>query len=406
MNLAMIFRVAFRALARNKLRSALTMLGIIIGVGAVITMVGVGQGASRQVQSQIATLGSNVLFVSAGSGGMGHFHGGLGSIRTLVYEDMQAILRECAGVKAASPGVGGNVQVIYGNQNWQTRLSGVDVIYFSIKDWPMALGNAFTAEDVALNNNVVVIGTEVKNNLFPPGENPIGKTIRIKNLPFRVVGVATEKGQSGMGFSQDDQVFMPYTTAMKKVLGITWLQYIIVQARSREATGLAQKQIEDLLRERHRIRLDQTDDFMVRNLADVAQLAEQSSQVMTLLLGAIASVSLLVGGIGIMNIMLVSVTERTREIGVRMAIGATERDVQAQFLTEAMVLSVFGGVMGILFGLAASRVVAAVLEWPSAISPFSIIVAVLFSAAMGMGFGLYPARKASRLDPIEALRYE
>ncbi|HYM12969.1 MAG TPA: ABC transporter permease [Bryobacterales bacterium] len=406
MNLGMVFRIALRALARHKLRSALTMLGIIIGVGAVITMVGVGQGANKQVQSQIATLGSNTLFVSAGSGRSGHFHGGLGSIRTLVYDDMLAILHECSAVKRASPGVGGGVQVIYGNQNWQTRLSGVGVNYFSIKDWDMAQGTTFTAEDVDLNNNVVVLGNEVKKQLFS-GENPIGKTVRIKNLPFRVVGIATEKGQSGMGFSQDDQIFTPYTTAQKKVLGTTWLNYIIVQAVSREATGLAQKQMEDLLRERHRIRPpDQEDDFAVRNLADVAQLADQASQVMTLLLGAVASVSLLVGGIGIMNIMLVSVTERTREIGVRMAIGATEADVQAQFLTEAMVLSVMGGVMGIIFGLVASRIVSTVLEWPSAISPLAIIVAVLFSAAMGMFFGLYPARKASRLDPIEALRYE
>ncbi len=405
MNLLVIVKIAWRALARHKLRSALTMLGIIIGVGSVITMVGVGQGANKQMQSQIASLGSNALSVFAGSGRSGHMHGGWGSTRTLVVEDMQAIVRECSAVKAAAPGVSGGAQVIYGNQNWQTRINGTEPVYFLVKDWPMTLGTAFTNEDLELTNNVVVLGAEVRKNLFGE-ESPIGKTVRIKNLPFRVVGVAGEKGQSGMGFSQDDQVFMPYTTAQKKVLGTNWLNSIYVQAVSKEATGLAQKQIEDLLRERHRIREEQEDDFGVRNMADAAQLADQAGQVMTLLLGAVASVSLLVGGIGIMNIMLVSVTERTREIGVRMAIGATERDVEAQFLTEAMVLSLFGGLFGVVFGLAASRVLSNVMEWPSTISFLSIGIAVLFSAAMGIFFGLYPARKAARLDPIEALRYE
>ena len=405
MNFGMILRIAFRALTRHKMRAALTMLGIIIGVGAVITMVGVGQGASRQVQSQIASLGSNVVFVMAGAGRMGHMHGGWGSTRTLVYDDLAAIMRECTAVKKASPGVFSGVQVVYGNQNWQTRVSGVEPSYFDMKDWPMSRGVPFTSEDVEMTNNVVVLGEDVKQNLFGE-EDPIGKTVRIKNLPFRVAGVASVKGQSGMGDSQDDRVFMPYTTAQKKVTGTTWLNFIIAQASSKESTALAQKQIEELLHERHRIRPDQEDDFAVRNLADIAQLADQSSQVMTMLLGAVASVSLLVGGIGIMNIMLVSVTERTREIGVRMAIGATERDVEAQFLAEAVVLSAFGGLLGIFFGLAASRLLANLLEWPSIISPLSIGVAVIFSAAMGIFFGLYPARKAARLDPIEALRYE
>ena len=405
MNLGMVLRIALRALARHKLRSILTMLGIIIGVGSVITMVGVGQGASRQVQSQIASLGSNTLMVFAGSGRGPGFHGGAGSVRTLVYDDLEAIQRECSAVKAVAAGVFGSAQVVYGNQNWQTRVAGTDPAYFTIKDWPMSLGSAFTKEDIELNNNVIVMGAEVRRNLFGE-ENPVGKSVRIKNLPFRVVGVAGQKGQSGMGFSQDDQVFMPYTTTQKKVTGTTWLNYILVQASSREATTLGQKQIEDLLRDRHRIRPEQEDDFGVRNQADVAELAEQSGQVMTLLLGSIASVSLLVGGIGIMNIMLVSVTERTREIGVRMAIGATENDVEAQFLTEAVVLSLFGGLMGIVFGLAASRVLAQLFDWPASISAISIVVAVVFSAAMGIFFGLYPARKAARLDPIEALRYE
>ncbi len=404
MNAAMILRVALRALARNKLRSILTMLGIIIGVGSVITMVGVGQGASQQVQSQIASLGSNTLMVMGG-GGRGGFRGGMGATRTLIYEDLEAILRECSAVQSAAPGVNTSAQIVYGGQNWQTRVTGTEPVYFKIKDWPMLLGLPFTDEDVQLGNNVVVLGNEVRKNLFAE-ENPVGKTVRIKNLPFRVVGVAAEKGQSGMGFSQDDQVFIPYTTVQKKLSGTTWLNFILAQAPSREATALAQRQMEELLRERHRIRQDQEDDFFVRNQADAAQLAQEAGDVMTLLLGAVASVSLLVGGIGIMNIMLVSVTERTKEIGLRMAIGATEMDVEAQFLSEAMVLSALGGVLGILAGLGAARLVSQLLEWPSTISPLSIVVAVVFSAAMGMFFGLYPARKAARLDPIEALRYE
>ena len=355
MDFLSVFRVAMRALARHKLRSALTMLGIIIGVGSVITMVGVGQGAARQVQAQIAANGSNSLFVHSGGGRSRHMHGSWGSIRTLVYEDLEAIRREVVGIKAAAPGVMGGAQVVAGNQNWSTRINGTESEYFQIKEWPMLLGAAFTKEDVELANNVCVLGSELRHTLFAE-DNPVGKTVRIKNLPFRVVGVASEKGPSAMGFPQDDQIHVPFTTAQKKITGTTWLNMIHVQAVSAEATALAQEQIEDLLRQRHRIQRDQEDDFSVRNAADVAEMAQQIGGVMTMLLGSIASVSLLVGGIGIMNIMLVSVTERTREIGVRMAIGATEGDVEAQFLTEAVVLSLLGGALGILFGLAASRI--------------------------------------------------
>jgi putative ABC transport system permease protein len=405
MNFLMVIRVAFRALARHKLRSALTMLGIIIGVGSVITMVGVGEGASRQVQAQIAANGTNALFISPSSGRGRHIHGSWGSTRTLVYEDLEAIRREAPAVNAAAPTVSGSVQVVYGNQNWSTRLNGTEPVYFPIKSWPMLMGSVFTDEDVKMANNVAVLGSELCKNLFGE-ENPIGKTVRVKNLPFRVVGVAAEKGPSAMGFPQDDQIHIPYTTAQRKVTGYTWLSFINAQAVSAEATALAQKQIEELLRERHRIQQDQEDDFSVRNVADIAEMADQVSGVMTMLLGSIASVSLLVGGIGIMNIMFVSVTERTREIGIRMAIGATEGDVQAQFIIEAVVLSLFGGALGILFGMAASRVLTNLLEWPSSISPVAMGVAVVFSAAIGISFGLYPARRAARLDPIEALRYE
>ena len=404
MNLAMVFRVAFRALTRHKMRSTLTMLGIIIGVGSVITMVGVGQGARGQVQAQIAANGANALTVSPGSGRSRGMHGSWGSIRTLVYEDVEAV-RQLSTVKAASARTYGMVQLVYGNQNWGTRLSGVEPVYFSIKEWPVPQGSSFTKEDVELANNVVVLGAEVKRVLFGE-EDPIGKTVRIKNLPFRVVGVASEKGPSAEGYPQDDVVYMPYTTSQKKVTGTTWLNHVHVQAVSAEATALAQKQIEELLRDRHRIPMGQEDDFSVRNTADMAEMHDQAGRVMTLLLGAIASVSLLVGGIGIMNIMLVSVTERTREIGVRMAIGATEGDVQAQFLTEAVVLSVFGGALGIAFGLGAARILTNLLQWPSSISPVAMAAAVVFSAAIGIFFGLFPARRAAHLDPIEALRYE
>ena len=406
MNLLVVLRVAMRALTRHKMRSVLTMLGIIIGVGSVITMVGVGQGANAQVQARIASLGSNALMIGGGAGhGMGGVRGGLGSTRTLVVDDMIAIQREVSGVKAVAPGAEGNVQIIYGNQNWQTQVHGVTPAYFNIKETPIELGACFTDEDVLLGNNVTILGAEVRKQLFAD-ENPVGKTVRIKNLPFRVVGVTIAQGQSGMGFNQDDRIFMPYTTAQKKILGTTWLNYIQVQAVSREATYVVQKQVQDLLRERHRLKPADPDDFFVRNNVDVAQLADDSSQVMTLMLGSVAGVSLLVGGIGIMNIMLVSVTERTREIGIRMAIGATEGDVKAQFLSEAIVLSLCGGLLGIVFGLTASKILANVLEWPSKISVVSIAISVVFSGAMGVFFGLYPARKAARLDPIDALRYE
>jgi putative ABC transport system permease protein len=406
MDLMAIVRIAMRALARNKMRSILTMLGIIIGVGAVIAMVGLGQGAQQQVQAQIAAMGSNLLFVGSGTVNRGGLRMGFGATKTLVYQDMTAILRECPAVVAAAPGAGSSAQVVYENDNWSTRLNGTEPQYFDIRNWPVVNGSVFSQSDVDTVANVAVIGETVRKNLFG-AVNPVGQTVRINNIPFKVLGVLAPKGTSAaMGQDQDDVIFVPLTTLQKKISGQDWLQFIMVSAQSRDASYSAQQQIEGLLRDRHRIRAGTDDDFFVRNLADMADLADQASRVFTLLLASIASVSLLVGGIGIMNIMLVSVTERTREIGIRMAIGATEADVQRQFLIEAVVLSMIGGAIGIVFGVGSSLIITNVLGWPVLVSPLAIVIAVLFSAAVGIFFGFYPARKAAGLDPIEALRYE
>jgi putative ABC transport system permease protein len=405
MEFSAILRIAWRALSRNKMRSALTMLGIIIGVGAVIAMVGVGQGAQQKVQQQIASMGSNLLFISSGTVNKGGLHLGWGQTKTLVYDDMKAIQREVPTVAAAAPGSGTSAQVVYENQNWFTRITGTEPAYFQIRDWPFAAGTSFSEDDVQHDADVAVIGDTVRQNLFP-ATDPIGKTIRIGNLPFQVVGVLAAKGQSGMGQDQDDTVVVPVTTLQKKITGQDWLQFIMVSAVSQPASYAAQQQITSLLRDRHRIMPGQDDDFFVRNLADIAQLADQSAQVMTMLLASIAGVSLIVGGIGIMNIMLVSVTERTREIGIRIAIGATESDVQRQFLSESVVLSLMGGAIGILFGVGSSFAITNLLDWNVLISWTAIVAAVVFSMAVGIFFGFYPARKAAQLDPIEALRFE
>jgi len=394
-----------RALARNKLRSVLTMLGIIIGVGAIIAMLGVGQGAQKTMQDQIQAMGSNMLFVGAGTVTRSGMHMGWGSTKTLVYDDMLAILRECPAAHAAAPGSNSNAQIVFGNDNWATRLNGTEPQYFEIRSWAMQEGSAFTQNDVEMSATVAVIGETVRKNLFG-AMDPLGQTIRINHLPFRVTGVLTPKGTSAaMGDDQDDIILIPLTTLQKKVTGQPWLRWIMVSAESRQGSYAAQQQITSLLRERHRIRPGDDADFFVRNLADLADVADEAGRVMTLLLASIASVSLLVGGIGIMNIMLVSVTERTREIGIRISVGATEGNVQQQFLVEAVVLSLLGGIIGICFGLLASFVITRTLGWPVLVSPIVILISVAFSMAVGVFFGYYPARKAARLDPIEALRY-
>ncbi len=405
MNFTSTFRLALRALARNKMRSALTMLGIIIGVGAVIAVVSIGQGAQYMVQQGIQAMGTNVVFIAAGSGRPGGIRVGYGGVKTLTIDDMKAILREIPLIKEAAPSVNSRRQVIYGNQNWSTSVTGTTPNFFEIRNWSIQAGSVFSDEEVDLAANVCVIGTTVARNLFLD-ENPVGKTMRIGNLPFRVDGVLESKGQNVIGQDQDDAIYAPYTTVQRKISGITWVQFINASAISPVASVAAVNPITSLLRERHRIRPGDDDDFFVRTQSEVANLMNQTQSVMTLLLGGIASVSLLVGGIGIMNIMLVSVTERTREIGVRMAVGATERDVQRQFLVEAVTLSMMGGAIGIFFGLVGSALISNFLSWPTLVSIKAIVTAAIFSAAVGIFFGYYPARKAAQLDPIEALRYE
>jgi len=387
------------------MRSLLTMLGIIIGVGAVIATVSIGQGAQYLVQQGIQNMGTNAVFIAAGSNRPGGARLGFWAVKSLTIDDLNAILREVPLIREAAPAVVSRTQIVYQNQNWNTGVTGTTPNYFEIRNWAVESGTVFSQDEVDMAANVCVLGTTVANILFEK-ENSIGQTVRIGNLPFRVVGVLESKGQSVMGTDQDDVIFAPYTTVQKKISGITWIQFMNASAVTQEASLAAVPQITALLRERHRIRPGEDDDFFVRTQSEVADLANQTQSVMTLLLGSIASVSLIVGGIGIMNIMLVSVTERTREIGVRMAVGATERDVQNQFLLEAVTLSMAGGLGGIVVGLIGSALISKFLTWPTLISFWAILIAAIFSAAVGVFFGFYPARKAARLDPIEALRYE
>src|SRR6202011_3213604 len=399
------FKIAFRALRRNKLRSVLTALGIIIGVGAVIAMVGIGNGAKAQVEAQIASLGENVILIFSGSTTSSGIRTGWGGAGTLKIEDAEAVRREVPGIVNVSEEVVSNSQIASGNQNWFTRIYGESAEYLDIRQWALADGAPFTDQDVRSANKVCVIGATTASQIFGSSD-AVGQALRIKNVPFTVTGVLTRKGLSTQGVDQDDVVIMPFTTAMKRVAGGTTLRNINVQVGDAKDLALAQQQIIDLLRQRHNIRAGRDDDFTVRNQQEIADAQTAATDVMTGLLAAIAGVSLIVGGIGIMNIMLVSVTERTREIGTRMAVGAHGRDILTQFLIEAVSLSSIGGLIGIIVGVVGSKAISAVKHWPSLISPSSIIVAFLFSAAVGIFFGFYPARKAAQLDPIEALRYE
>jgi putative ABC transport system permease protein len=410
-------KIAVRALRRNLLRTLLTMLGMIIGVGAVIAMVGIGNGAKAQIESQVAAMGQNVVLVYAGSMNRGGVRSGYGGSTTLTIDDADAIQREIVGVAAVSPEIRTRAQITEANQNWNTQILGESPEYFDIRQWPIISGTGFSEQDVRSANKVAVIGKTIADQLFP-GEDPIGQVFRIKNVPFVIMGMLAPKGFSVQGQDQDDLIIMPYTSVMKRLQRPSAqgsLGTINVQASSASLLNPVQQQIIELLRQRHKIRLapgDQpgvagsNDDFMVRNQQEIAEMATAQSKTMTLLLGAIAMVSLIVGGIGIMNIMLVSVTERTREIGIRMAIGARGRDILLQFLTEAVTLGVVGGILGVGAGVGASRLLSANMGWPTLI-PFEwVVYAFFFSAAVGIFFGFYPARKASQLDPIDALRYE
>jgi putative ABC transport system permease protein len=405
MRLGSTFNIAFRALRRNKMRSVLTALGIIIGVAAVIAMVGIGNGAKAQVEAQIASLGQNVILIFSGSTTSSGIRTGWGGAGTLKMEDAEAIRREVSGVTAVSEEVPSNTQVAAGNQNWFTRVLGESADYFDIRQWALAEGAPFTPQDVRSANKVCVIGRTTATQIFG-NDDPVGQILRIKNVPFTVIGVLTEKGLSAQGSDQDDVIVMPYTSAMKRVSGGTTLRNINVQVADANQLPAAQQQIISLLRQRHNIRAGKDDDFTVRGQQEIADMATAQSKTMTVLLGAIAGVSLVVGGIGIMNIMLVSVTERTREIGTRMAVGAHGSDILMQFLIEAVSLSSVGGLIGVVLGVGASQFLAWKFQWPTLISISSIVIAFLFSAAVGIFFGFYPARKAAALDPIEALRYE
>lgn len=395
----------FRALARNRLRSSLTILGVAIGIAAVVCVVAIGNAGSSQIQTLMENLGENLIWIEAGNRNVGGVRTGAQGSKSLVLADMDAILREVPLIKTCTPQVDTRVQIVYGNQNWSTTFRGFSPEYFRIKRWNTSVGVAFDQEMVEMAANVCVLGQTVRGILFG-NEDPIGATVRIKNVPFKVIGVLEAKGMTAYGTDQDDTILVPYTTGQKKLAGYTWLNDILCSAISPEAVKPAQAQAVALLRERHRLGPGQGDDFNIRNPEEQLQVQLEANRTMTVLLVSIGAVSLLVGGIGIMNVMLVSVTERTREIGVRLAVGATEGHVQLQFLGEAVMLCLAGGAAGILLGVAGTASLSQILGWPTKISMEALLIAVLFSIAIGLFFGFYPARKASKLDPIEALRFE
>ncbi len=409
MNPLQTLRVAMRAILRNKMRAFLTTLGIVIGVAAVIAMMAIGAGAKAQVQQAFAAMGTNMLIIQPGSTSAGGVQGGFGSMPTLTWDDLAAIRTEVPTVKAAAPMLRANIPVISEEQNWTTSVTGTSPEYFEIRNWPIALGSGFTPSDIDTGTKVVVLGQTVVEKLYGPNANPVGQSVRMGSIPFQIIGVAAKKGQSATGQDYDDAAFIPFSTFAQKVQGglSKFLRgNIMVEATSADTTSRAQADIAALLRDRHHIPPGGDDDFQLRNLSEIAGAQQQGTDTMTTLLASVAAVSLLVGGIGIMNIMLVSVTERTREIGIRMAVGAKPTHILAQFLVEALSLSMAGGFIGVALGLGVATWLAGRFHWPMLIQPEVITISVVFSAMVGIVFGLYPARKASLLDPIDALRYE
>jgi putative ABC transport system permease protein len=407
MNWLAIIRVAIRALNRNKLRTALTMLGIIIGVGAVIALVSIGQGAQAMIQDQINGMGTNMMIIVPGNVFFGGASLGAGAASTLTEEDVQAMVREIPTIAAASPVVRASGQMVFGNQNWFSQIQGSNEKFPQIRNWQVERGAFFTDLSVRSADRVIVLGKTVADKLFP-GMDPVGQMMRVRNLPFRVIGILAAKGQSMVGQDQDDVAIVPYTTAQRKLLGqqIPSINQAMISAISPEASSITEKQVAELLRQRHKIPPGQTDDFTVRNMTDVAQTSAQVTTLLTVLLGSIAAISLIVGGIGIMNIMLVSVTERTREVGIRKAMGARRRDVLLQFLIESATMALVGGFIGVALGATVAKVVTLLVGMPSVIKLWAVAAGLLVAASVGIFFGVYPARRAARLDPIAALRFE
>jgi putative ABC transport system permease protein len=406
MNVVNLIRIALRALQRNKLRAFLTMLGIIIGVGAVIAMVAIGQGSKKSIQDQLSSMGSNMITIRPNSNVVAGARLESGSVQTLKIEDVRALQKQAQYISAISPAASARGQAINGALNWPTSIQGVSPQYLDIRSWTIKEGVAFTDADVASAAKVCLLGQTVVNNLFPEGEDPVGKIIRFNKIPFRVIGVLAQKGENAFGQDQDDIILTPYSTVQERILSTIYFQNIYVSALNEQVTDAATDEITQILRASHRLKPSDTDDFAVRTQAELINTFSSTSQLLTVLLTAIAGISLVIGGIGIMNVMYISVTERTREIGLRMAIGARGIDILFQFLIEAILISITGGLIGVLLGIVASRLVTTFLSWPTLISESSIVLSFLVCAFTGVFFGYYPAQKASRLDPIEALRYE
>src|SRR5579863_704892 len=407
MSFISLIRIAFNALLRNKLRAFLTMLGIIIGVASVIAMVAIGQGSKLSIQTQLSGMGSNMIVIRPNSNVTGGARLDATSIQTLTLPDVTALQKKSTYLSAVSPSATARGQVIYGNSNWSTTIQGVNTLYLdTIRQWPLSSGNEFTNRDITAETKVCLLGQTVVNNLFPNGENPVGKYVRFVKIPFLVIGVLSPKGANAFGQDQDDIIIAPYTTVQKRILSSIYFQNIYASSRDEGTTVEASTEISQIMRESHRLKPSDDDDFAVRTMEELIKTFTSTSQLLTILLAVIAGISLVVGGIGIMNIMYVSVTESTREIGLRMAIGATGVDILLQFLTEAIMISVTGAMIGVLLGITASLLVTYFLSWPTLITEYSIVLSFMVCVITGVFFGFYPAQKASRLDPIEALRYE